>query len=158
MPKSPHANWSVWSLLHLEDNDVVYGPKVSIDKIEKIVNTLQPPIKVIVRVDNRETIIKEMAFKAKESGCEIHLEDNRNPRHPIPHMNDDWSMVRYRGGVIINGKPETVTQAINDEIYGYKQDLIVRYDLKRYIIDEALYSAEIQRKYDVLLLEPVARH
>lgn len=153
MRKGPNKSHSVWSLLHLEDNDVVYGPRISIDKIEKICNTLTPQIRVIARKDDVEYVIKQMAFAAKQLGCNVYLEDNKNPRHPIPEMNHEWSMVRFRNKVIIYGAKEAVDEACFTQRFGSKADFIVRHNLKRYIIEETLLSREIQRKYRVILVD-----
>lgn len=143
----------VWSLLHMEDNMVVYGKKATMDHIEKICRTLQNPIRIEARTDDVEVMIRTMAGVAESQGYDVYLEDGL-PRHPDPWMNQPWAMVRYRNKNVIYGPVDYVDVAYQAEWYGSKDSMVKRLDVRRYIIEESIRdnSNKIVSRYKLILL------
>lgn len=141
----------VWVLLHMEDDIVVYGPKLGIDHIEKICATLNPPIEIHARTEGVEVYIRSLAENAIAQGFDVTLEDGQY-RHPYPEMNQNWSLIRYRNKNVIYGLVASIDYAHQNELFGDESILIKRLDVKRYIIEESLRDTKLQQKYNFIYI------
>lgn len=146
-------NTLVWSLMHLQDNKVIYGTKRTMDYIASICATMPAPIRIESRTDGLEKEIFAIAGMAKAQGYWVSLETNIG--HPYAYMNEMWAMVRYRNKNIIYGPVDIVNRAVDSQRYGSQDTIVKRIDIRRFVVEDGIHNNEsYYRRYNPICLAP----